>query len=510
MDSSPVAGMQQSLLSRGLPVLPLARIAAAHRPGEPERGGGDWFDAIPLTGGKVALVVGDLAIGGLEAAAAMGQLRAVLAEVLRSEGDPGIALCRMDVLAARTPEWRAATLAVAVLDPRAGSLRYATCGHPALLVVGADGAARYLDGARSGPLGMPATGYPRTLADDLVEPGGLVALYTNGLVTRPGKNTAQWMAGLASLASEAVTGQSPADQACQLVATSLQRSPGADDAAILLAQRLAAGPPPLVIRLPAEPASLAAVRREFCGWLTGTVDPLAEPADGLELALAEIVSNAVEHAYPPGRSGRFEVRAVLHDDGQLECTVTDHGSWREPDPADSNRGYGLMVASHLVDRLRVGHPPQALGEPAGARGTVVTLWQRLRKPAVRSPAIAESRPVGAARPAAVPFSVQAGSGTGAFATCRGPIDQASCERAARQFMAASRAGTIDLTVDLRQVTELTSAGIRTLCEVREQLNGHRRELRLIVARGSAVQAILEIAQLPHTADISEPLTANEW
>jgi anti-sigma regulatory factor (Ser/Thr protein kinase)/ABC-type transporter Mla MlaB component len=318
------------------------------------------------------------------------------------------------------------------------------------------------------------------------------------------------MAGLANLVSEAVRSQSPADQACQLVATSLQRTPGADDAAILLAQRLAAAPPPLVIRLPAEPASLSAVRREFCEWLTGTVDPLAEPADELELALAEIVSNAVEHAYPPGRSGRFEVRAVLHDDGQLECTVTDHGRWREPDPADSDRGYGLMVASHLVDRLRVGHPPQALGEPAGARGTVVTLWQQLRRRAVRSAAIGEPRPGGAARPAAVPFSVQPGSGTGAFATCRGPIDQASCERAARQFMASSRAGTIDLTIDLRQVTELTSAGVRTLCDVREQLNGHRRELRLIVARGSAVQAILEIAQLPHTPDISEPLTANEW
>ncbi len=75
-----VAELQEALLPTALPVLPRARIAARYLvAGQEQAAGGDWFDAIPLDGGAVALVVGDVVGHGLSASAAMGQLRAVLA-----------------------------------------------------------------------------------------------------------------------------------------------------------------------------------------------------------------------------------------------------------------------------------------------------------------------------------------------------------------------------------------------------------------------------------------------
>src|SRR6185369_123563 len=103
--------------------------------------------------GAVALVVGDVVGHGLSASAAMGQLRAVLAELLAAEDDLGQVLRRTDAFAARMP-----------------SLRYTTCGHPPPLVIGVNGKARYLQGTGTGPLG---TGSPPVLASSTLAPGEL-------------------------------------------------------------------------------------------------------------------------------------------------------------------------------------------------------------------------------------------------------------------------------------------------------------------------------------------------
>src|SRR6185312_8527005 len=97
-----VAELQEALLPTALPVLPRARIAARYLvAGQEQAAGGDWFDAIPLDGGAVALVVGDVVGHGLSASAAMGQLRAVLAELLAAEPDLRLVLGRTDAFAAR-------------------------------------------------------------------------------------------------------------------------------------------------------------------------------------------------------------------------------------------------------------------------------------------------------------------------------------------------------------------------------------------------------------------------
>jgi serine phosphatase RsbU (regulator of sigma subunit) len=85
--------LQQEFLPKGLPVLPRARIAARYLvPAADQAAGGDWFDALPLAGGAVALVVGDVVGHGVAASAAMGQLRAVLRFVLATQRDLTVAL----------------------------------------------------------------------------------------------------------------------------------------------------------------------------------------------------------------------------------------------------------------------------------------------------------------------------------------------------------------------------------------------------------------------------------
>jgi len=499
-----VAELQEALLPTALPVLPRARIAARYLVADQEQAaGGDWFDAIPLDGGCVALVVGDVVGHGVSASAAMGQLRAVLAELLAAEADLGQVLYRTDAFAARLPALRAATLVLAVLDPARGTLRYTTCGHPPPLVIAADGAARYLEGTGTGPLG---TGSPPVLADSALAPGELVLLYSDGLVERPDRSLADGMAELAVVAADAAAnralalGADPAaaERVSQLTVELLTRTGHADDVTALAAQRLAEPVPPLRLALPGERPSLTTARDAFVAWL-GRLDATAEDGEALHLAMVEVFTNAIEHAYPRGEHGMVELDATLGDDGSVECRVTDHGTWRPPDPVDADRGHGLMVAGQVVDSLLVSHPARAgalTADGAGGQGTTVTLRHRLRRPAI----LASGRHgQDAVRPAEPPFSVDTSAAAGATARALvgGPVDITTADHLARRLLSASRGGTLPLVADLTAVTQLASAGVRALYQVSEQLAAHGHELVLVTSPGSAAQTVLDLVRLDH-------------
>ena len=509
-DQGIVAVLQEALLPAALPVLPRARIAARYLvAGQEQSAGGDWFDAIPLAGGSVALVVGDVVGHGVAAAAAMGQLRAVLTELLGAEADLGHVLQRADAFAARTPALRAATLALAVLDPAGGTLRYTTCGHPPPLVIDIDGAARYLEGTGTGPLG---TGSPPVLATSGLAPGELVLLYSDGLIERPDRTIAEGMAELAVAAAGAVTEAPPggpadwalalaadpaaAERVCQRTVERLTRTGRADDITALAAQRLADPVPPLRLELPSERPSLTTARDAFAGWLS-RLGAAADDADALHLALVEVFTNAIEHAYPRGEPGIIELEATLGDDGNVECRVTDHGSWRQPDPADADRGHGLMVAEQVVDQLLVSHPPQAPGGTAGSRGTIVTLRHRLGRPAVLASGHDSAH---AAHPADPPFAVDTSIAESATARAlvRGPVDITTADQLARRLLSVSRGGTVPLVADLTGVTQLASAGVRALYAVSGQMAAHGQHLTLITAPGSAAHLVLDLVRLAHT------------
>jgi anti-sigma regulatory factor (Ser/Thr protein kinase)/ABC-type transporter Mla MlaB component len=503
-----VAELQEALLPTALPVLPRARIAARYLvAGHEQAAGGDWFDAIPLASGGVALAVGDVVGHGVTASAAMGQLRAVLAELLAAEKDLSHALKRTDTFAAQMPALRTATLVLAVLDPADGTLRYTTCGHPPPLVIGTDGTARYLESTGTGPLG---TGSPPVLAADALAPGEVVLLYSDGLVERPGQTIAEGMAELATVAAGAAATEVPppdadpatAERVCRLTVELLTRGGYSDDVTALAAQWLTQPVPALHLKLPSRRPSLTKARDAFAGWLS-RLDAAADDWEALHLAMVEVFTNAIEHAYPRDHPGSVELDARLGDDGYVECRVTDQGTWRPPDTADADRGHGLMVAGQVVDRMLVSHQPREDGPEPGAEtetvtGTTVALRHRLRRPAVLASGRRRDR---AGDPAEPPFSVDTSIAAGATARAvvRGPVDITTADKLCRRLLSVSRGGTIPLVADLSGVTQLASAGVRALYAVSEQLAAHGHDLTLITAPGSGTGLVLDLVQLAHVS-----------
>jgi anti-sigma regulatory factor (Ser/Thr protein kinase)/ABC-type transporter Mla MlaB component len=493
-----VTRLAEALLPPALPVLPQAQIAARYLPAEGECAGGDWFDAVPLADGTVALAVGDVAGHGVAALATMGQLRAVLGELLATEPQLDTVLARVDAFAARTPGLPGATLALAVLDPADGTLRHSTCGHPPPLVISARGTTRYLPATGTGPLG---TGSPPILATGTLPMGELVLLYTDGLIRRPGRSAAEGMAELAAAAASAAgqpsppgTSPAPADRVCQLTTDQVARSGYDDDIITLAAQRLAHPIPALDLSLPAQLTSLTAIRHALGEWLD-RIDPAAQERDDLQLAVGEIVTNVIEHAYPPGQPGLVELRAALAADGNLQCQITDYGHWRQPDPAARDRGHGLMVATQVVDQMLVSHPGQAAGAARDVPGTTVTLRCRLHRPVISGPPNSSHIPSAPPPPS---FAVDIGiDETFCRARVSGPVDDTTATPLARRLLTASRGGTMPLTVDLTGVTRLGSAGTRSLYQVRRQLANHLQQLTLVAAAGSSVALILDLAHLPY-------------
>ncbi len=495
-----VAALQEALLPTALPALPQVRVAARYLvAAEDQAAGGDWFDAMPLPDGKVALVVGDVVGHGVAASAAMGQLRAVLMELLTSEPDLAIVLQRLDAFAARDAALRAATLAIAALDPATGELRYSLCGHPPPLLVDADGSSRFLPDTGSGPLG---TGAPHALATDTIGPGELILLYSDGLIERPGRTLDQGRAELAKVAGDAAANRAlpvgaaatPVERVCQLTVELLTRTGYADDVTALAAQRLPAPVSTLDRELPSDPDDLPALRQALDEWFD-ELDPLASDRDALALAVWEAITNAVEHAYPPEMPGTVRLHGDLGSDGYVTFRISDHGSWRIPDPAAVHRGRGLLLAEQLTDRLRVDHPEADGSRADGAGGTTVTLRHRLRRPAVL--ASGESA-APAARRHGPPYAAQIDTSDGVpRVTVRGPVDITTADDLSRELLAAGRGGVLPLTVDLGEVSHLASAGVRVLHEIRDQFAAHGQPVTLIAPPASPARAVLDLVQLAY-------------
>jgi serine phosphatase RsbU (regulator of sigma subunit)/anti-sigma regulatory factor (Ser/Thr protein kinase) len=499
-----MAELQRALLPARLPVLPRARIAARYQAArDGDTAGGDWFDAIPLSDGAVALAVGDVAGGGPGAAAAMGRLRAVLGDQLATGPGLTAALARIDALARRTPELFAATMTLALLRPADGSLRYVTCGHPPLLVLGAGGGTRFLAATGSGPLGTGSDLAPRTVA---LRPDDSLLFYTDGLIQQPGSSVADGMTELATAAASAVTGQ-PASQPsaardaragvaqgpshlCSRTMELMSRGGFADDVTTLAVQLVAEPVAALRLSLHAEETSVLRVRRAFSNWLTA-IDADVEGLDDLMLAVTETVTNAVEHAYPPGQRGIVEFTAGLEQDGTLECLVADHGRWRPPDPATPYRGHGLMVAGQVVDQIKVSARRQE-------GGTVVMLRHRLGRPASITTGAGQDASPDGSPPPKVSFSFDLDSaGRVPRGRVRGPVTGGSAGRLAQRLLAACRGGTLPLLVDLSGVTYLSGAAVRAIYQVRELLMAHGQDLAIVAAAGSAASALLDVVRLPH-------------
>jgi sigma-B regulation protein RsbU (phosphoserine phosphatase) len=178
--------LARSLLSGELPAGTGFELAVSYRPAvDGLEVGGDWYDAFWVADDELGLVVGDVVGRGIEAAATMGQLRSA-ARALASTGmGPAELLDGLEHYVRRHSVGRAATVVCATLSLKSGTLRYACAGHPPPLVAAPGAPAIFAWDGRSLPLDAISTSpSPRPEGVFALEPGSVIALYTDGLVER--------------------------------------------------------------------------------------------------------------------------------------------------------------------------------------------------------------------------------------------------------------------------------------------------------------------------------------
>ena len=230
--------LQQSLLPDRLPQADGWQLAARSRPASAGVGG-DWYDAIPLAGGRVLLVVGDVAGHGLAAASGMAQLRNCLRAYAVEDADPVALLSRVDLATAALSPDVIATVVVAVLDPTTGEVLVASAGHPSP-IVRQDGATRLLETDARPPVGVMALGRASGEAQAtrvVLEPGDALLLVSDGMFERREEEVDVSLQGLVDLTAHTLDHVPDTDEA---LAELFVQAPGTsidDDVTLLLLRR---------------------------------------------------------------------------------------------------------------------------------------------------------------------------------------------------------------------------------------------------------------------------------
>ncbi|MFJ5774042.1 SpoIIE family protein phosphatase [Streptomyces sp. NPDC093094] len=223
--------LQRSLLPSHPPVTGGLEVASRYQPaGATTEVGGDWFDVIPLEGGKTALVVGDVMGSGISAAATMGRLRTATTTLAALDLDPALLLEHLDRITAGLDQ-AIATCLYAVHDPAVGQCRIANAGHlpPALIRAGHD--PELLDLPTGAPLGVGGVAFTTTAFG--FRPGDQLVLYTDGLVETRRHSLDERLDTLLDLLRGPTL---PLDEICDLLVRTLHHPDNHDDVALLIAR----------------------------------------------------------------------------------------------------------------------------------------------------------------------------------------------------------------------------------------------------------------------------------
>ncbi|MEU9588213.1 PP2C family protein-serine/threonine phosphatase [Streptomyces sp. NPDC048193] len=178
-----MATMAEELLPSRLPRVPGVQLAARRRTGP--RGGGDWYDALPLPDAALGLAVGSVTGCGPSAVAATGRLRASLRAYAVMEGeDPVAVLSDLELLLRLTEPARSATALFGYCEPALRRITLAGAGHSPPLLTG-ERRTEFVETSVSAPLGMLAC-WEAPSVELQAAPGETVLLYTDGLLHRTG------------------------------------------------------------------------------------------------------------------------------------------------------------------------------------------------------------------------------------------------------------------------------------------------------------------------------------
>ncbi|MBV7697858.1 SpoIIE family protein phosphatase [Streptomyces sp. TRM70350] len=354
--------LQRSLLPQTLPDQTALEIASRYLPASTESGvGGDWFDVIPLSGARVALVVGDVVGHGMRAAATMGRLRTAVRTLADVDLPPDELLTHLDDLIIHLSADEAGaegagdaaggigtTCLYVVYDPVSRHCTLARAGHPPPAVVSPDGAVYLLDVPVGPPLGLGGLPF-ETVETELAE-GSILALYTDGLLQTREHDIDDALDGMfAALSRPAST----LETVCDRVLTGLLTHRPEDDVALLVARTRALHDDRVVVwDLPSDASVVAQARRRTADQLTAW--GLDEATFVTELMVSELVTNAIRYGRPP-----IQLR-LIHENSTLICEVSDSSStaphMRRARTFDEG-GRGLLLVAQLAQRWGTRHAP---------------------------------------------------------------------------------------------------------------------------------------------------------
>jgi len=366
-----VLQLQLALLPSRLPEVDGLPLTARYLPaGSGRTLGGDWYDVVPLEGGTVALMVGDVAGGDLVATALMAQLRSAVRAYALEGHPPTAVVTRANEFHFTLDSDRLATLAYALVHPVERLVTVVRAGHvpPLLMVPDADPC--FLDGVGGPPLGVRRGQVWRESTTQLPS-GSTLVLYTDGLVRDGGPlGAGVGMGHLLTAIASGGPGAAPEEVADLLAHLVPDRSN--DNTVLLVGQLATAGEDPiseLRRTLPPTPESATVARWLVIDLLRDTVE--IDTQDTAALLTTELVSNAIRHT-------RDElVLTVRLAAGRLRVGVAD-SSHRRPQLVQVGKrdtsGRGLHLVEVLADRWGVDPDERGLGKtvwfelPAGTEG----------------------------------------------------------------------------------------------------------------------------------------------
>ncbi|WP_336605880.1 ATP-binding SpoIIE family protein phosphatase [Streptomyces sp. BA2] len=341
--------LQRTMLPETLPRPTGVRLASRYLPAaETARVGGDWYDAIPLPGSRVALVVGDVMGHSMTSAAIMGQLRTTAQTLAGLDLPPQEVLHHLDEQAQRLGSDRMATCLYAVYDPVAHRITIANAGHPPPVLLHLGGRAEVLRVPPGAPIGVGGVDFEAVELD--APAGATLLLYTDGLVESRLRDV--WT-GIEQLrerlaATAQLTGPDhppPLEALCDDVLDMLGPGDRDDDIALLAARFDGIAPSDVAYWfLEPEDATPARARRLARSALERW--GLEELTDSLELLVSEVVTNAVRYASRP-----VTLRLLRTD--VLRCEVGDDvpqlPRLRQARATDEG-GRGLYLVNRLARR----------------------------------------------------------------------------------------------------------------------------------------------------------------
>ncbi|MFF5713228.1 SpoIIE family protein phosphatase [Streptomyces sp. NPDC012756] len=350
--------LQRSLLPRHTVEQSAVETASRYLPSGSRAGvGGDWYDVIPLSGARVALVVGDVVGRGLHAAATMGRLRTAVRAFADIDLMPDELLTHLDDVVIRLQREEArddgelsATCLYAIYDPVSRACSLASAGHvlPAVGTPPTAGAPRSVDFPEM-PIGPPLGlgGLPFETAQFELPEGSLLALYTDGLIQNRTRDVDAARAVLSDVLARAP--EEPGEVCDRLLSELLPEQP-TDDVALLVARTRALDPEHVAtLDVPSDPAAVAGARAFASERLTAW--GLDELSFATELVVSELVTNAIRYGRPP-----VQLRLILQT--TLTCEVFDASSTaphlRRARTFDEG-GRGLLLVAQLAERWGTRH-----------------------------------------------------------------------------------------------------------------------------------------------------------